>query len=78
MAAAAGAAPVGSNGYKAKRINRAIELLAADQPIYYTGGSGGYAEGVKAAGNLRRLHQLRDGARLAGFQRAARLHARSG
>ena len=50
MAAAAGAAPVGSNGYKAKRINRAIELLAADQPIYYTGGSGGYAEGVKAAG----------------------------
>ena len=26
---------------KPKRINRAIELLEAGQPIYYTGGRGG-------------------------------------
>jgi 4-hydroxy-2-oxoheptanedioate aldolase len=35
--------------YKPKRINRAIELLAAGQPIYYTGGGGGYEEGKKLA-----------------------------
>ena len=34
---------------KPKRINRAIELLEAGQPIYYTGGRGGYEEGKKAA-----------------------------
>lgn len=28
-----------------KRINKAIELLEAGQPIYYTGGHGGYDEG---------------------------------
>ncbi|MEP7366368.1 MAG: hypothetical protein ABI972_24175, partial [Acidobacteriota bacterium] len=33
-----------------KRINRAIELLASGQPIYYTGGQGGYDEGKKLAG----------------------------
>jgi 4-hydroxy-2-oxoheptanedioate aldolase len=32
-----------------KRINRAIELLEAGQPIYYTGGRGGYEEGKKMA-----------------------------
>jgi 4-hydroxy-2-oxoheptanedioate aldolase len=32
-----------------KRINRAIELLEAGQPIYYTGGRGGYDEGKKMA-----------------------------
>jgi 4-hydroxy-2-oxoheptanedioate aldolase len=32
---------------KPKRINRAIELLEAGQPIYYTGGRGGYEEGKK-------------------------------
>ncbi|MBN8734514.1 MAG: hypothetical protein J0L64_28530 [Acidobacteria bacterium] len=35
---------------KPKRINRAIELLASGQPIYYTGGHGGYDEGKKMAG----------------------------
>jgi 4-hydroxy-2-oxoheptanedioate aldolase len=35
--------------YKPKRINRAIELLEAGQPIYYTGGRGGYEEGKKMA-----------------------------
>jgi 4-hydroxy-2-oxoheptanedioate aldolase len=34
---------------KPKRINRAIELLEAGQPIYYTGGHGGYEEGKKMA-----------------------------
>jgi 4-hydroxy-2-oxoheptanedioate aldolase len=35
--------------YKPKRINRAIELLEQGQPIYYTGGSGGYEEGKRMA-----------------------------
>jgi 4-hydroxy-2-oxoheptanedioate aldolase len=35
---------------KPKRINRAIELLEAGQPIYYTTGRGGYDEGKKMAG----------------------------
>lgn len=35
--------------YKPKRINKAIELLEQGQPIYYTGGHGGYEEGKKAA-----------------------------
>lgn len=46
-AAAAEASPVSS--YKPKRVNKAIELLAAGQPIYYGGGHGGYEEGKKAA-----------------------------
>ena len=37
------------NTPKPKRINRAIELLEAGQPIYYTGGRGGYDEGKKMA-----------------------------
>ncbi len=35
--------------YKPKRINKAIELLEQGQPIYYTGGSGGYEEGKRMA-----------------------------
>lgn len=35
--------------YKPKRVNKAIELLAQDQPVYYTGGHGGYEEGKKLA-----------------------------
>lgn len=35
--------------YKPKRINRAIELLEQGQPIYYTGGHGGYDEGKRMA-----------------------------
>src|SRR5437868_1763786 len=38
-----------SGTYKPKRINRAIELLEQGQPIYYTGGHGGYEEGKKMA-----------------------------
>ncbi len=34
---------------KPKRINKAIELLEQGQPIYYTGGHGGFDEGVKMA-----------------------------
>ena len=34
---------------KPKRINKAIELLEQGQPIYYTGGQGGFEEGRKAA-----------------------------
>jgi len=34
---------------KPKRFNKAIELLEQDQPIYYTGGGGGYEEGKKLA-----------------------------
>ncbi|MBM3740065.1 MAG: hypothetical protein FJW39_30275 [Acidobacteria bacterium] len=37
------------SSYKPKRINKAIELLEQGQPIYYTGGHGGYAEGKKLA-----------------------------
>jgi 4-hydroxy-2-oxoheptanedioate aldolase len=37
-------------GAKPTRINRAIELLEQGQPVYYTGGSGGYEEGRKLAG----------------------------
>lgn len=32
-----------------KRINRAVELLEQRQPVYYTGGHGGYEEGRKMA-----------------------------
>jgi 4-hydroxy-2-oxoheptanedioate aldolase len=50
-AAAAGAASAagGNSSYKAKRINKAVELLADGQPIYYTGGRGSYEEGKKTA-----------------------------
>lgn len=34
---------------KPKRINKAIELLEQGQPVYYTGGRGGFAEGQKLA-----------------------------
>jgi 4-hydroxy-2-oxoheptanedioate aldolase len=46
-AAAASAAQTSS--YRPKRINKAIELLEADQPIYYVGGQGGYEQGKKLA-----------------------------
>jgi 4-hydroxy-2-oxoheptanedioate aldolase len=49
-AAAASAAPGGNPNYQAKRINRAVELLADKQPIYYSGGRGGYEEGKKLGG----------------------------
>ena len=34
----------------AKRVNKAIELLAQGQPVYYTTSRGGYAEGKELAG----------------------------
>lgn len=48
VAAAAAAAPAFAQT-KPKRINRAVELLDQGQPIYYTGGGGGYEEGKKLA-----------------------------
>ena len=38
----------GNQTYKAKRINRAIELLADKQPIYYTGSHTGAPGGAGA------------------------------
>ncbi len=35
--------------WEPKRVNKAIELLEAGQPIYYTSGHGGYEEGKKMA-----------------------------
>jgi 4-hydroxy-2-oxoheptanedioate aldolase len=46
---AAAARPALAQSYKPKRVNKAIELLAEGQPIYYVGGSGGYNEGKKLA-----------------------------
>jgi 4-hydroxy-2-oxoheptanedioate aldolase len=34
---------------KPKRLNKAIELLEQGQPVYYTGGHGGFDEGVRMA-----------------------------
>ena len=46
-------APAGAQGPKAKRINRAIELLSQGQPIYYTGShsgtEGNFEQGKKDA-----------------------------
>ena len=43
-----------------KRINRAIELLEQDQPIYYTGPHSGhvltYEQGLKDSTNMGRLY----------------------
>jgi 4-hydroxy-2-oxoheptanedioate aldolase len=36
-------------GYVPKRVNKAIELLEAGQPVYYVGGHGGYEEGKRMA-----------------------------
>jgi 4-hydroxy-2-oxoheptanedioate aldolase len=52
VAAAASATPASAapaSSWTPKRINKAIELLEAGQPIYYTGGQGGYDEGKKLA-----------------------------
>jgi 4-hydroxy-2-oxoheptanedioate aldolase len=39
----------GEPGYQPKRINKCIELLEQDQPIYYALGDGGYENGKSAA-----------------------------
>lgn len=38
-----------ADGPAPKRVNKAIELLEQGQPVYYTGGHGGYEEGRKMA-----------------------------
>ena len=48
-AAASAAQAKPASTWKPKRINKAIELLADKQPIYYSGGRGGYEEGKAAA-----------------------------
>ena len=65
----------------ANRINRAIELLAADQAIYYIGAHTGhvltYEQGRAGRPDLGRLHQCRHGARRLRHDRARRVHARA-
>jgi len=77
-AAAAGASSASAAGdpnYKPKRVNRAVELLADGQPIYYGGGRGGYEEGKKAAGtyadylNYEMEHGALDFTALRGFMK---------
>ena len=71
---AAGAAAAATGPAKTpRRINRAIELLEADQMIYYTGGRGGYEQGKQAAGtnydyiNYEMEHGALDFSALRGF-----------
>ncbi len=58
-----------------KRINKAVELLEQGQPIYYTGGRGGFDEGMKMAQtwadyiNYEMEHAPYDVPRLAEFMR---------
>ncbi len=49
-AATASAATGGDANYKPKRLNKAIELLADKQPVYYAGGRGGYDQGLALKG----------------------------
>ncbi len=64
-----------ASGTKPKRINKAIELLGQGQPVYYTGGHGGYDEGKKMAGtwadyiNYELEHGAYDMTRLRAFMR---------
>ena len=39
LAAAAAASAAKTSSYTPKRVNKAVELLAAGQPIYYAGGT---------------------------------------
>lgn len=50
LAAAGAATAAVAPSSKPRRVNKAIELLEDGQPIYYTGGHGGYEEGVRLAG----------------------------
>ena len=43
------AAALHAADYKPTHVNKAIELLAAGQPIYYDYGRGGYEEGKESA-----------------------------
>lgn len=72
LAAGAAAAATGP-GKNPRRINRAIELLEADQMIFYTGGRGGYEQGKQAAAtkydyiNYEMEHGALDFSALRGF-----------
>ena len=75
LAAAAVASAAKTSSYTPKRVNKAVELLAAGQPIYYAGGHGGYEEGRKAAQthadylNYEMEHGALDFTALRGFMR---------
>ena len=75
LAAAAAAKGAEGSGYKARRVNRAIELLENGHMIYYTQGKGGYDEGVRSAGtkhdyiNYEMEHGSLDFTALRGFMR---------
>jgi len=45
----ADAARATNTAWTPKRINKSIELLERDQPIYYASGAGGYAKGLEMA-----------------------------
>lgn len=47
--AQSGASTQSSAAPAPKRVNRVIELLESGQPVYYTGASGGFEEGLKMA-----------------------------
>jgi len=49
LAVAVGASSARANYAGPQRVNKAVELLAAGQPVYYTYGRGGYAEGKALA-----------------------------
>ena len=49
LAATGAAVATAADTAKPRRVNRAIELLEQGQPVYYTGGSGGYEQGKAAA-----------------------------
>ena len=63
--------------WEPKRVNKAIELLEAGQPIYYTSSHGGYEEGKKMAQtwadyiNYDMEHHPYDIAKLQAFMRGA-------
>ena len=62
-----------SENYQPKRINKCIELLEVDQPIYYSAGYGDYEDGLKMAKTwgdyivYNMEHQPLDFAALRGF-----------
>jgi len=64
-----------------RRINRAIELLAQGQAIYYVGGHTGHRLTHDRGGRTRTsglIHQCRDGARLVRHGGARLIHGRPG
>ena len=64
------------------RVNRAIELLAEGQPVYYTGPHAGhvltYAHGTEDTTTWGGLYQRRDGARSVRHGGFGRVFTRTG